>query len=138
MIDHKQELFDKVSKHLLTQNKKATQPTLEGQKSPHCRYRTADGLSCAVGCLIDDKYYNPDCEGVSVPIDLENIGNNEPQECILADCLIKSLGYTPTTDDLSLLRSLQLIHDTYDADNWRDELMKLAFDEGLAFNEGSA
>lgn len=133
----KQAVFDRVAKHLLTQQARAMYVTNEnGHMS--CAYRGADNMSCAVGCLIDDKYYNPDCEGVSVPIDLENIGNNEPQECILADCLIKSLGYTPTTDDLSLLRSLQLIHDTYDADNWRDELIKLAFDEGLAFNEGSA
>ena len=136
MIDHKQELFDKVSKHLLKQNKKAHQ-------NGSCRYRTTEGLSCAVGCLIADKHYHPNCEGVSIPSSLKDINTNvthvwDISAYTLVASLIESLGYTPTTDDLSLLRSLQFIHDDYDVDNWRDELMKLAFDERLAFNEGSA
>ncbi len=42
----KQEIFDKVATHLLTQNEKALN-SVGG-----CVYRTDKGLKCAVGCLI--------------------------------------------------------------------------------------
>ena len=140
MIDHKQELFDKVSKHLLTQNAKSVRFRPVYDQWPECRYRGDNHLSCAVGCLIDDKYYNPDCEGVSVPTDLANISSysEDKRPLVLANSLTKSLGYSLNTAELSLLRSLQFIHDTYEVEDWKRELKDLAFREGLTFNEGSA
>ena len=41
-----QEVFDRVARHLLKQNAKATSPR------GGCSYRTKEGLSCAVGCLL--------------------------------------------------------------------------------------
>jgi hypothetical protein len=31
--------------------------------SKGCRYRTLEGLACAIGCLISDKHYDPKMEG---------------------------------------------------------------------------
>lgn len=43
---------DKIEQHLIRQKARAATPG--GQ----CRYRTEDGLMCAVGCLITDADYN--------------------------------------------------------------------------------
>ena len=51
-----QEIFDKVAAHLLKQGRPA-------REEDCCRYRTTDGLSCAVGCLIPDELYSPSFEG---------------------------------------------------------------------------
>jgi len=46
-----QETFDKVARHLLTQQAKAEQP------DGNCAYRGEHGRKCAVGCLISDEEY---------------------------------------------------------------------------------
>ncbi|MGQ7794514.1 hypothetical protein ACUN0C_19085 [Faunimonas sp. B44] len=64
-----QETFDKVVRHLFAQGKQA-------KERDTCRYRTADGLMCAVGCLISDEDYDPSFEGQFVdrlPIRLPHI-----------------------------------------------------------------
>lgn len=52
----KQEIFDTVVNHLHKQGKPA-------EVGNTCRYRTEDGLMCAVGCLIPDDKYKPEMEG---------------------------------------------------------------------------
>lgn len=49
-----QETFNKVAEHLLRQGKKAKDHAAQGPITNGWRYRTPDGLSCAVGCLIPD------------------------------------------------------------------------------------
>ena len=50
----KQEIFDKVAKHLLTQGVRS----VDGANG-RCMYRGTNGTKCAAGCLIpDDKYDN--------------------------------------------------------------------------------
>lgn len=44
------EILDKSYKHLIKQKSRAT-----NKKGTICKYRTEDGKSCAVGCLVDDK-----------------------------------------------------------------------------------
>lgn len=46
-----QQVFDQVANHLLTQKIKS-----KGVK--YCRYKTAEGLMCAAGCLIGDDEYD--------------------------------------------------------------------------------
>lgn len=46
-----QEVFDIVTKHLLTQNERAADDIMR------CRYRGNNGTSCAIGCLIADVHY---------------------------------------------------------------------------------
>lgn len=55
-----QEIFDFVANHLFTQGKPAV--TVHTNT---CSYRTADGLSCAAGCLLTDDQYSPAFEGRS-------------------------------------------------------------------------
>lgn len=61
----KQEIFDKVACHLLRQNKRSVLIHLGGI-SEICAYRSREGLSCAIGCLIPDESYHPSMEGKNV------------------------------------------------------------------------
>lgn len=56
---NRQEIFDKVAKHLLTQNARS-------EDGESCLYRSEDGLMCAVGCLIKDEHYSVALENQSV------------------------------------------------------------------------
>lgn len=47
-------------------NARLTDGTGQARQGNSCRYRTTDGMSCAVGCLIPDSAYNPGAEGASV------------------------------------------------------------------------
>lgn len=49
-----QEIFDTVATHLFKQGEQARGDRILGR----CSYRTDEGLTCAVGCLIQD-YYDP-------------------------------------------------------------------------------
>lgn len=105
----KQEIFDKVKKHLLEQGEHAMEDL-------ECRYRTAGGLKCAVGCLIPDKIYNPSIEGLMVE-DLD------PK-------------YLPEVDPLDagsfgLLEDLQYVHDEYPTDIWEEELEEVREEHNL-------
>lgn len=59
------EIFDKVRAHLLNQGVKALTPNLPSGRI--CRYRTPDGLMCAVGCLIPETFYDPMIETGCIP-----------------------------------------------------------------------
>lgn len=52
-----QEIFNKVSKHLIAQGKQCV------TKDGDCVYRGPKNLKCAIGCLIPDKSYVKDMEG---------------------------------------------------------------------------
>jgi hypothetical protein len=61
-----QEEFDEVVKHLYKQGRPA-------QEDGTCKYRTADGLMCAVGCRIPDDMYKPEMDTASGGSGLRNI-----------------------------------------------------------------
>jgi hypothetical protein len=90
-----QEVFDTVATHLFTQGRPATE-------YGRCRYRTSDGLKCAVGCLIDDDKYFPGLEGLGAQS--IQLGNVSP---VIAE-------------HNKLLRDLQFVHDSMmiGADAW--------------------
>ena len=54
-----QEVFDHVINHLVTQGNRSYSTLM-------CVYRSPEGMSCAVGCLMSDKEYHPDMEGEDV------------------------------------------------------------------------
>lgn len=101
-----QEIYDKVRKHLLTQNEKAIDPS-----SGHCRYKTNNGLKCAIGCLIVDSTYKIGMEGknaVSIVSDF---------------CLLYLLPENLSHESGHLfLNGLQSIHDSYKCELWESEL----------------
>lgn len=110
-----QEIFDTVSVHLLTQNKKSQESSFYSS----CLYRGPNGLKCAVGCLIKDEFYN---------IHIENYSSD-------AECVIKALGQSGIIIDdeiTEILYDLQDIHDTCLVNNWHKLLYLLALDYDLS------
>lgn len=100
------EILERVRNHLLTQNKKS----VEHNDPLECRYRTKDGLSCAVGCLIKNEFYSPSLEG-------KGIGNFAV--VLTVEC---SLETKLTEEQLNILWKLQRLHDSADVECWKSEL----------------
>lgn len=95
-----QEVFDKVVKHLLTQKARAVVGDPDNQS---CRYRTAEGLKCAVGCLIPDDMYSIGMENNSIGSLLSAFPR--------VDQLLEGVDY-------NLLADLQCIHDGDEPEKW--------------------
>lgn len=108
----RQEIFDKVAKHLRTQNKKA-----EGRDG--CLYRAEDGSTCAIGCLIKDEHYAPELEQKTV-------------ESAVVQFALQRSGLEVTATNELLLKALQHVHDMWQVDKWPSELAKLAIDYKLS------
>jgi hypothetical protein len=106
-----QEIFDKVSNHLLTQRKKAID-----KKTKLCKYKI-NKLKCAAGCLIPDKDYSKEIEHKSIS-DIEYFND---------------AGYSPS--ELNLINKLQVIHDVFPVKNWKSKLKLLANNSNLLFRE---
>lgn len=105
----RREVFDKVKKHLLKQKKRAARPLPGGNGAVACRYRTEDGLRCAVGCLIPKRLYNPAAEGRS-------INSEEVRD------MVRKAGVTLNDKTLNMLVELQGLHDGYEPEEWKDRL----------------
>lgn len=106
----KQEVFDKVARHLLTQNSRALfdpDNELSG-----CAYRAEGGKSCAVGCLIPDDLYDEKMENVPAG----RLAVEFPK-------LRKLFNFDNSSIFLSLLQS---IHDSRDVRSWFYELFTFA------------
>lgn len=112
----RQQIFDKVATHLLTQNKRAM---LEDTRYG-CAYRAPDGCKCAIGCLIPDELYprfaeyERICAG-AIPVELFaeiNIDKNA---------------------DTSLIARLQHVHDdlAVEPSAWKNSLKALAYNYQL-------
>ncbi len=95
-----QEVFDKVIAHLEVQGEQALSDNKE------CRYRTSNGLRCAVGYLIPDDAYHPNLEGFSLGED-----GHGPEQVAK---VLSQLGYS--AENQLLLCDLQKFHDN--PDNW--------------------
>ena len=108
-----QEIFTKVKNHLLTQNRRAMQRLV-------CRYRTDEGLKCAIGCLIPDNLYTAKIEFITVNV--------------LCAGGVEGFDYLKQFDKY-FLRRLQVIHDNVDVENWESELKAFARLENLVFDE---
>lgn len=101
-----QQVFDFVVTHLMTQGKKSD------DEDGDCRYRTPEGLKCAVGCLMSDEEYNPKYEGCSVPY-LQMVFRED-----------SFLNLIATYE--KLLTELQYVHDTYTPEAWSEQLQEVA------------
>jgi hypothetical protein len=102
----RQEIFNKVAKHLLKQNEQSMTKTNPGL----CAYRGAKGLKCAVGCLIPDDMYSSTFEGLGV--------KDLPPD-VRKSCGIMNAGTLQLVDDL------QEIHDCSSGRHWPAELVDL-------------
>lgn len=111
---NKQEVFDKIATHLLTQNSAAY--------DWGCKYRTNDGRKCAIGCLIPDHLYDSNIEGLSLS------GNNR-----LISILENVLGQLDDIDH-KILRDLQDLHDSIHIEKWKFNLKIIAKRYNLMYN----
>ena len=103
----KQEIYDKVCAHLAQQKVRATE-SLNGSffiqcnlRWRGCRYRTSNGLKCAIGCLIPDDLYSSDMEKTTLG------GGAIDSVFITRFGLEKILN----VEDASFMRRLQMVHD---------------------------
>lgn len=117
-----QDIFDTVARHLLTQRKQSR------RTATLCGYRDRDDkqLKCAAGCLIADEHYSEDLEGAMV-----NAAN-------VRAAVERSIGreLTGAIDDprseISLLYSLQSVHDSAAVGRWPERLRSVATDFELS------
>lgn len=107
---NRQEIFDKVCAHLLTQMKRSVD--CRGL----CVFRNSEGLKCAVGGIIPDEIYDSAFEHEDLITEL--IGERH----------LFSKKY------IGLLRKLQEIHDLDEPENWERELEIYANIHRLKFN----
>lgn len=110
---NRQEIFDRVSKHLLTQMRHA-------RDDRGCRYITSSGDRCAIGCLIPDNHPGLNITG-SV--------NTLLQMCPDLKGLWDVYGYLDTT----FLNDLQKVHDNYNPNDWKYKLAIFAEKYGLNY-----
>ena len=111
-----QEVFDKVSTHLLSQNKQAIDASF------HCQYKIKidnEVLMCAIGCCIPEKEYNPNLEG-------KTLWNSKDVRAILG------LKMAPSEME-DMLSYLQSIHDSFLPKSWPKQLQKLEKRYNLVF-----
>lgn len=99
---NKQEVFNKVVTHLRKQK-------IPARSDGNCVYRSADGLMCAVGCLIPDNLYDPGIEGQVVA-------------GVIADFpkVAESLGIESMNDE-DFLHQLQIVHDEFIVTRWEEQ-----------------
>lgn len=110
-----QEIFNRVSRHLLRQNAKSLGPVSGG-----CAYRGDAGRKCAIGCLITNAYYDHSLEAKSV------------QAANVRSALARSIGQKSLSQNQQgLCQQLQAIHDNYEPPSWAARLVALASDYGL-------
>jgi hypothetical protein len=109
---------------MLTQNKRAV------NANGDCVYHSKDGTMCAVGCLIPDEYY-------SATLENRCLGDR-----VLYEALEKSLDTTHELmfkqRTLSMLRTLQRVHDSFSVSDWKVTLKKTAEDFGLEWHHDSS
>ena len=104
-----QELFDRVAAHLLKQKERSV------ANGGTCLYRNG-GLSCAIGALIPEDRYREEMEGQGVTLLLMGY-----PDLPFAGC------------DISLMRSLQNMHDCWTPPSWPERLEAIAAEYNLEF-----
>jgi len=102
------EVFDRVKTHLLAQGERSQQQP-KGLKGDGCAYHGANGLKCAVGCLITEEAYSKELEGDLVDVDLVRAA-------------LEASGIVDDFDTLDMLRRLQNIHDCLPPVVWEGAL----------------
>ena len=107
------EIFYKVEKHLLKQNKQA-------KVFGSCKYRTSSGLSCAVGCLIPDEMYTNKIE-------------NRGASALPLNILVPIVGVQRDKVErkLKLLNDLQAMHDGSLPEKWPTHLADIKTEFGI-------
>ena len=104
MLTTDEGVFEFVKQHLLNQGQKS-----EGVSS--CFYKKNNGLSCAIGCLIENEFYN------------DNLEFKNGDDPIVIDAVRKSLPNWVINENM--LIDLQVVHDEYEVEEWECKLQEL-------------
>lgn len=104
MLTTDEGVFEFVRQHLLNQGQKS-----EGVSS--CFYKKNNGLSCAIGCLIENEFY------------VDNLEFKNGDDPIVIDAVKKSL--PNWVINKNMLLDLQVIHDEYEVEEWEFRLQEL-------------
>ena len=104
------ELFEKVKNHLLTQNAKSMYIPNSEIGTQACAYRGKEGKKCAAGCLILDKFYTPELEGLGA------------SHSLVTEALIQS---RILPNQIVLVDRLENIHDYSEPEDWEEKLTLL-------------
>jgi len=116
MIRSRQELFDIMATHLMTQGTRSVNPD-----SAVCLYRGPNGTKCAVGVLIPDDEYDEDME-------------NEKAGAVAAHFIKDSDLRQEFQNNFALMQDMQQLHDRTDVVMWRVKLSVIATDHQLNTN----
>ncbi len=126
---NRQELFTKVATHLLTQNARSLNASMQ------CAYRGANGLKCAAGALIPDELYHDRME-------LRSVRAHEVMPALIQLGVVSAAdrgqegGPVTQGSNLWLLGRLQMLHDSEPVAEWRRLLVEMAHKAGLNMPEG--
>ena len=101
MLTTDEGVFEFVKQHLLTQGQKSESIT-------SCLYKQPNGMSCAIGCLIENEFYNDNLEfkNGDDPVVINAIKQSLPNWVINKNILIE----------------LQELHDEIEVDEWEWQL----------------
>lgn len=101
MLTTDEGVFEFVKQHLITQGQKSSSST-------SCYYKNTLGLKCAIGCLIEDKFYDDNLEfkNGDDPIVLNAVRKSVPNWKINKNMLLK----------------LQELHDEFEPNEWKYSL----------------
>lgn len=117
-----QEIYDRAAAHLLAQNRPAM------NESGQCFYRTADGLRCAVGGLLNPEIDTTPFEGMSPLAALVKEDDSIESPELRGALLASGINVDEHADFLS---RLQRVHDAYVPSEWQMKLIELAHDYEL-------
>lgn len=118
-----QEVFDKIVTHLRNQNCKSVGPSFT-----ICRYRGLGNRKCAVGIMIDDSEYESWMDNTNG----SNGGGNISQLLGSLQTRNEAL-FTRLQPHRQLLIQMQLVHDTFETNQWENQIMVVAKDFNLIY-----
>jgi len=102
-----EEIFDAIIKHLVVQNERSESFSEEYVDNNSCSYRGENNYKCAIGCIINDKFYDEVIEGSTADVDevILAIQNSNPDLDINGDMQ-------------TLFMLMQNLHDKIKPDFW--------------------
>ena len=113
-----QEIFNFSVNHMRKQGVRAYRGKID-----LCSYRTPEGLSCAVGCFINDDKLAKEMDNLKGPNNIDSIINTPDLGRKLPDWM---------RDNVNLLQDLQHLHDLYlGTDQFEGEVRSIAVFHGL-------
>lgn len=131
-----QEIFDKVTTHLLKQNQASRHSSLDGRALSACMYRGPDGLKCAVGALIPDGVFDKYIADADSFLNSTAIDGLPDAILYESQIISTEMLVLERQRRMNILRVLQGVHDTWQPHEWREVLQKTAERFNLTFPSG--